>query len=91
MLSGVLHSPRAVLVNIQIMRAFVKLRELLSTHKDLALQLAQLERKIEKHDREIRLIFDAIRELMASPEPTRRKIGFNVKERRAVYRTSRKS
>ncbi len=76
MLSSVLNSERAVQVNIAIMRAFVKLREMLSTHKDLAHKLAQLERKIEKHDEEIKLIFDAIRQLMTPPEPKRRKIGF---------------
>jgi hypothetical protein len=76
MLSSVLNSERAVQVNIAIMRAFVKLREMLSTNKELALKLAQLERKIEKHDDEIKLIFDAIRQLMTPPEPKKRKIGF---------------
>lgn len=76
MLSSVLSSKRAVQVNIAIMRAFVKLREILSTHKELAHKLAQLDRKIEKHDEEIKLIFDAIRQLMAPPETKKRKIGF---------------
>jgi len=76
MLSSVLNSERAVQVNIAIMRAFVKLREMLSTHKELAHKLAQLERKIEKHDENIKLIFNAIRQLMAPPEPKKRKIGF---------------
>jgi phage regulator Rha-like protein len=76
MLSSVLRSKQAVQVNIAIMRAFVKLREILSTNKELALKLAQLERKIEKHDEEIKLIFDAIRELMTPQEPKRRRIGF---------------
>jgi 16S rRNA G527 N7-methylase RsmG len=76
MLSSVLNSDRAVQVNIAIMRAFVKLREMLSTNKELAHKLAQLERKIEKHDDEIKLIFDAIRELMRPIEPKKRKIGF---------------
>jgi hypothetical protein len=67
MLSGLLRSKRAVLVNIQIMRVFVKLRQLLLTHKELALQVAQLERRIEGHDEEISAIFDAIRELMKPP------------------------
>ncbi|HZV47238.1 MAG TPA: ORF6N domain-containing protein [Thermodesulfovibrionales bacterium] len=78
MLSSVLNSDRAVQVNIAIMRAFVKLREMLSTNKELAHKLAQLERKIEKHDDEIKLIFDAIRELMRPPEPKKRKIGFRT-------------
>jgi hypothetical protein len=58
------------------MRAFVKLREILSTNKELAYKLVQLERKIEKHDDEIKLIFDAIRQLMTPPEKKKRKIGF---------------
>jgi hypothetical protein len=76
MLSSVLNSERAIHVNIAIMRAFVKLREILSINKELAHKLAQLERKIEKHDEEIKLIFDAIRQLMTPPEPKRRRIGF---------------
>ncbi len=80
MLSSVLRSKRAIQVNIAIMRAFVKIREMLSTHKELAHKLAQLERKIERHDEEIKLIFDAIRKLMAPPEPKRRKIGFRVEK-----------
>jgi hypothetical protein len=90
MLSGLLRSKRAVLVNIQIMRVFVKLRQLLLTHKELALQVAQLERRIEGHDEEISAIFDAIRELMKPPEGRRRRIGFSARDRRAVYRTSGK-
>lgn len=80
MLSSVLNSERAVQVNIAIMRAFVKLREMLSTNKELAHKLSQLERKIEKHDDEIKLIFDAIRQLMAPPETKKRKIGFRREE-----------
>jgi phage regulator Rha-like protein len=76
MLSSVLRSKQAVQVNIAIMRAFVKLREILSTNKELALKLDQLERKIEKHDEEIKLIFDAIRELMKPPEKKTKKIVF---------------
>ncbi|MBI4680639.1 MAG: hypothetical protein HY753_05385, partial [Nitrospirae bacterium] len=60
-----------------IIKAFVKLREILSTHKELAGKFNELERKIEKHDDEIRMIFDAIRALMTPPEKKSRKIGFN--------------
>jgi len=74
MLSSVLNSERAVQVNIIIMRAFVKLREFLSTHKELAHKLRELEGKFEKHDTEILMIFDAIRQLMAPPpEPSKPK------------------
>jgi phage regulator Rha-like protein len=76
MLSSVLRSKQAIQVNISIMRAFVKLREFLSTNKELAHKLAQLERKIEKHDEEIKAIFNAIRQLMTPPEKPKRKIGF---------------
>ncbi|RLI99254.1 MAG: ORF6N domain-containing protein [Candidatus Aenigmatarchaeota archaeon] len=79
MLSSVLKSERAIQVNIAIMRAFVRLREMLSTHKELAHKLAELERKIERHDEEIKAIFDAIRQLMAPPEKPRRRIGFHIK------------
>jgi phage regulator Rha-like protein len=79
MLSTVLHSERAIQVNIAIMRAFVKLRRILSTHKELAHKLQELERKTEKHDTEIKAIFDAIRQLMAPPTPIKpkRRIGFH--------------
>jgi hypothetical protein len=80
MLSGVLSSKRAVEVNIQIMRTFTKLREMISTHKELAHKFEQLERKIERHDEEIKLIFDAIRQLMTPPEIKKRKIGFRQDE-----------
>ena len=75
MLSSVLQSDRAVDVNIAIMRTFVKLREMLATHKDLSRKLAALERK---YDRQFKVVFDAIRELMTPPEKPRRKIGFDA-------------
>jgi len=79
MLSSILKSKRAILVNVAIMRAFVRLREFLLTHKELAHQLAELERKVDLHDQEIRSIFEAIRQLMAPPpEPPKRKIGFHA-------------
>jgi len=82
MLSSVLRSKRAIQVNIAIMRTFVKLREILLTHKELADKLAQLERKIERHDEEIRTIFQAIRQLMAPPEKSQRQIGFRIEEKK---------
>ena len=79
MLSSVLHSKRAAQVNIAIMRAFVKLRDILSSHKELAHKLSELEHKVEKHDTEIQAIFEAIRQLMEPPpEKPRRLIGFKV-------------
>ena len=77
MLSGVLNSERAIQVNIAIMRTFVKLREMLSSSKELAHKLTLLENRLEKHDGEIRVIFKAIRQLMAPPEtPSKKPIGF---------------
>jgi len=77
MLSSVLKSKKAIQVNIQIMRTFSKLRQILSTHKELAYKLKELEQKTEKHDEEIQAIFDAIRQLMEPPpEKPKRKMGF---------------
>ena len=78
MLSSVLNSERAVEVNIAIMRVFVRLREIISSHKDLARKLDDLEKKLGEHDHKFKVVFDAIRQLMAPPpEPERkRRIGF---------------
>lgn len=76
MLATVLNSEKAIQVNIAIMRAFVRLREMVSTHKELAQKLGQLERKIKSHDEDIRLIFEAIKQLMTPPETKKAKIGF---------------
>jgi hypothetical protein len=73
MLSGVLNSAKSVQVNIAIMRAFVKLREMLAPHKDLARKLTALE---NKYDAQFKVVFDAIKQLMIPSEPKRRKIGF---------------
>ena len=73
MLSSVLHSERAVRVNIEIMRAFVQLRQMLSSHADLARKLETLEKK---YDAQFKIVFDAIRELMTPPAAPKRRIGF---------------
>ncbi len=73
MLSGLLNSPRAIAVNIEIMRAFVRLRRLLAENADLSRKLAALERK---NDQQFKVVFDAIRQLMAPPATPARKIGF---------------
>ena len=78
MLSSILRSKRAVQVNIAIMRAFVKLREMLSLHKELSVKLKELERKVEGHDEAIHAIFEAIRRLMKEEEKPKGKIGFHV-------------
>jgi DNA-binding PadR family transcriptional regulator len=86
MLSSVLNSPRAVKVNIAIMRAFVKLRETLESNRELARKFTQLEQRVGKHDEEIAAIIDAIRQLMAPPEKPRREIGFHVRKTAPRYR-----
>ena len=82
MLSSVLKSNRAIAVNIQIMRAFVRMREMLTSNKELAHQLSQLEARLEKklahHDEAIAAILSAIRELMNPTPPRRRGIGFTA-------------
>jgi hypothetical protein len=69
-------------VNIAIMRTFVRMRELMATHKDLARKLETLEKK---YDTQFKIVFDAIRQLMAAPDPKEKKIGFRVREREARY------
>ena len=86
MLSSVLNSKRAIKVNIQIMRTFVKIREYLSTHKDLAQKLEELEHKYEGHDEQIREIIEAINQLLLPPEKPKPPIGFLVKEPKQKYR-----
>jgi len=79
-----------VQVNIEIMRAFVRLRETLSLHKELAHKLADLERKIVNHDESIHTLFEAIRQLMAPPEVPKKEMGFHMKENGVPYRIKRK-
>jgi phage regulator Rha-like protein len=75
MLSSVLHSERAIQVNIAIMRAFVQLREMIGSNKGLARRLNELEKK---YDSQFRVVFEAIRELMAEPESKVKRIGFKT-------------
>ncbi|HKS94833.1 MAG TPA: ORF6N domain-containing protein, partial [Terriglobia bacterium] len=82
MLSSVLHSERAVRVNIAIMRAFVKLREVAATHQDLAQKLDALEGKYQQHDVQIKAVFEAIRKLIEAPAThPKRRIGFLAEAR----------
>ena len=82
MLSSVLRSKRAVQVNIEIMRAFVRLRQILGAHKELERKPAALEKK---YDEQFRVVFEAIRQLMTPPDPPRKRIGFEAKEAAAPY------
>lgn len=87
MLSSVLKSPRAVKVNIAIMRAFVQLRGTLESNRELGRKFSELQQRVGKHDEEIAAIIEAIRRLMAPPEKPRREIGFHVRETAPRYRT----
>ena len=91
MLSSVLNSERAVKVNIAIMRAFVKLRRMLDTNRELAQKFSELERRVGKHDGEIAAILEAIRQLTTVPEKPRREIGFHVRENTAHYRIRKRA
>ena len=85
MLSSVLNSRRAIEVNILIMRAFVRLRGMMASKKEVSRKLAELEKHLQDHDEQIQAIFTAIRQLMAAPEREPKKIGFQLKESRVAY------
>jgi len=76
MVASVLNSPRAIEISVYVIRAFVRLREYLSSHTKLAQKLTELEKKIETHDEAIQALIDAIRQLMAPPDKPRRRIGY---------------
>ena len=80
MLSSVLNSETAIRVNIQIIRVFTKMRELLLTHKDILLQLEKMEKKLTGHDEDIALIFEYLKQLLNPTQPPRNKIGFRRKD-----------
>jgi hypothetical protein len=80
MAASVLNSERAVKVSIQVVRAFVKLREMLATHKVMAGKLTELEKRLDSHDQDIRNLVGAIRQLMTPPVKPRRKIGFKAEK-----------
>jgi len=89
MLASVLNSKRAVEASVYVVRAFVRLREILSTHKELAQKLKELESKFEGHDEQIREIIEAINQLLIPAEKPKRQIGFQVREPKQKY-SSRK-
>jgi hypothetical protein len=90
MLASVLNSDAAIKASILVVRAFVRLREILSANAELAAKLKELESKIIQHDSEIQNLFDAIRQLMQPPEKPKRQIGFQIKEPNAKYKTMKK-
>jgi hypothetical protein len=78
MLSSVLRSPRAAAVNVEIMRAFVRLREILGSHVDLARRLDELEQRFREHDEQFAVVFDALRQLIATPQTKPRELGYHT-------------
>ena len=80
MLSGILNSPIAIQVNIQIIRIFTKMRELLMTHKDILLKLEQMEKDITQNKQDIAIIFEALKQLFQPPAEKRKRIGFKSEE-----------
>jgi hypothetical protein len=85
MAASVLNTPRAIESSIFVVRAFVRLRQILETNKELSRKLADLEQRIEGHDEQIQAIFEAIRQLMAPPDKPKKKIGYTVKEKQKAY------
>jgi hypothetical protein len=92
MLASVLNSPTAIEASVRVVRAFVHLREILANNKALAAKFAELERRLDGHDEKVKVLFDAIRELL-NPDlraDQKREIGFHVHERPIPYRTGRR-
>jgi len=85
MLANVLSTPRAAEVSVYVVRAFVRLRQMVATNTEVTAKLAALERRVAGHDAAIASLVRAIRQLMAPPERSRRSIGFRVEERRPAY------
>ena len=88
MLASILNSIKAIETSIYVVRAFVKLRELLLTHKELEIKHRELELKIELHDEQIASIIAALNQLLAPPQAPKKKVGFQVKEKKVLYKKS---
>ena len=91
MLASVLNSEVAIEASVRVVRAFVRLREIISANAELAAKFAQLERRLDSHDEAIAQLFAAIRQLLAPPPEKKPEIGFHVRERRATYRAKGKA
>jgi hypothetical protein len=91
MLASVLNSEIAVEGSVRVVRAFVRLREIISANAELAVKFAQLERRLDNHDEAIAQLFAAIRQLLAPPSEKKREIGFHVRERQGRYVAKRKA
>jgi len=91
MAASVLNTPRAVEVSVYVVRAFIRLRELLANHAELSHKLEELEGRVDRHDEEIGALIEAIRQLLAPPDSPNRKLGFRLKERRGRYYVNKRS
>lgn len=87
MLASLLNSPAAIKTSILVVRAFIHLREILSTHYELAQKLKELESKIKTHDKQITVILEAVNQLLTPPEKPKKKIGFTVGEKKIKYKS----
>ena len=85
MAANVINSPLAIQMSVFVVRAFIRLREMVSTHRELSRRLAELEKRLGSHDEQIQLILKAIRRLMAPPEKPSKKIGLRLREKHASY------
>lgn len=90
MLASVLNTSVAIDASVRVVRAFVRLREMISTNAQLSNKFSELERRLDTHDAAIAHLFEAIRQLLAAPREKKREIGFHVRERSARYRTSKR-
>jgi phage regulator Rha-like protein len=81
MLASVINSETAIQMNIQIVRVFMQLREMALTQKDILVKLMKVEKKITKHDEDLKLLFDAVDSLIEQPQPERKKIGYTIKNK----------
>ena len=91
MAATVLNTPTAVEASIYVVRAFIRLRELLAGHAELSQKLAELEQRVDGHDEHISALIEAIKQLLAPPETPQRRIGYRVREKRRPYIVNRKS
>jgi len=83
--ANVINSPLAIQMSVFVVRAFIRLREMVSNHRELSRRLAELEKRIASHDESIQTLFQAIRQLMTPKEAPKKQIGFQLKEKRASY------
>jgi len=90
MLASVLNSPVAIEASVRVVRAFVHLREMLATNQELAKKFAELENRLDDHDHDLANLFAAIRQLLASPDESKREIGFHIREEPVRYRITRR-